>query len=85
MVSELNGNSTLSNDRFTKSKYDMLYVKPKVRLSKAGDNKYSLKLGCDCVVSYVYQAVVERIKKRGENKQVGQNMDHQDLIFGKGL
>ena len=43
MVSELNGDLTLSKDRFTEIKYGMLYVKPNVRLSGAKDNDYSLK------------------------------------------
>ena len=37
----------------------MLYVKPKVRLSRAGDNAYSLKLSCDCARSFVSQAIVK--------------------------
>ena len=37
-----NGNSTLSEDRFTRIKYGMLYVKSKVRLSRVMDNDYSL-------------------------------------------
>ena len=39
-----NGNSTLSEDRFTRIKYGMLYVKSKVRLSRVMDNDYSLNL-----------------------------------------
>ena len=42
----------LPKDMLTKIKFGMLYVKPKVWLSKTGDNDYSLKLGCGCVVSF---------------------------------
>jgi hypothetical protein len=40
-----------------------MYVKPKVRLSRAGDSDYSLKLRCDFVVLFASQAVVEGVKK----------------------
>ena len=63
----------------------MLYVKPKVRLSRVRDNGYSLKLGCDCAMLFGSQALIERINKRGNKKQVDQNIDHQDFVFGKGL
>ena len=62
----LNDNPTLSKDRFT-SIACMLYVKPKVRLSRARDNNYSLKLRCDCAVLFVSQAIVEGEKKKIEN------------------
>ena len=66
---ELNGNPTLFEDKFARSKYGMLYVKPKVRLSRARDNNYLLKLECDCAVLFVSQAVVEGVKKRGIKKK----------------
>ena len=34
-ICELNGDPTLCKDRFTRIKYGMLYVKPKVQLFKA--------------------------------------------------
>jgi hypothetical protein len=40
-----------------------MYVKPKVRLSRAGDSDYSLKLRCDFVVLFVSQAIVEGVNK----------------------
>ena len=64
-ICELNSNSTLSKNMFTRIKYGMLYVKPKVQLSSVGDNNYSLKLRRDCVVSFVSQAIFEGVKKRG--------------------
>ena len=42
----------------------MLYVKPNVLLFIAMDNEYSLQLGCDRAVSFVCQALSERIKKK---------------------
>ena len=51
-------------DKFTRIKYNTLYVKPKVQLSRARDNDYSLKLRRDHVVSLVSQAIVEGVKKR---------------------
>ena len=56
--------STVSKDRFTRGQYGMLYAKPKVRLSRAGNNDYSLKLSCDCVVSFVSQVVIEELKEK---------------------
>ena len=65
-ICELNSNPTLSKNMFTRIKSGMLYVKPKVQLSSAGDNNYSLKLRRDCVVSFVSsQAIFEGVKKRG--------------------
>ena len=62
-----NGTSSLSKDRLTKIKSSILYVKPKVWLFWVGDNyNYSLKLGSYCVVSFVYQAIVEGVKKKGK-------------------
>ena len=61
----------------------MLYDKPKVRLPR--DNDCSLKLGYDCAVLFISQGVVEEVKKRGEKNQVGQNINHQDLVYMKRL
>ena len=36
---------------------------PKVQLSRVGDNDYAMKVGCDCGVSYVYQAKFKGVKK----------------------
>ena len=64
----------------------MLQVKPKVRLSRARDNDYSSKLGCDCVVYIVYLSRSNlRSQEKREKKRVGQNTNHQDLVFGKVL
>ena len=49
-ICEIHGNPTLS--------------KPEVRLSRARDNKYLLKLTCNCTLSLVSQAVVVGVKKR---------------------
>ena len=49
----------------SKFKSIIMYVKSKVWLSKARGNDYSLKLGCDCTISFTSQGVVEAIKKRG--------------------
>lgn len=59
---------------FTRIKYDMLYVKSKVQLSRAGYNDYSLKLGCDCAVLFVSQTIVEGVKKRGEKTSWPNNL-----------
>ena len=74
----------LSKDRLTSIEYDMFYVKPKFPLSRARDNDYSLELGCDYAISVISQGIVKGVKKRGK-KQVGQNIYHQDLVFGKDL
>jgi len=56
----LNDNPTLSNDRLTRIKFGRLYAKPKVRLSRAKDHDYSLKLRCDYAISFVSQAIAEK-------------------------
>ena len=58
------GGCTLSKGRLTRIKYKMLYVKPKVQLSRVGDIDYPLNLRCNVVVSFVSQVVVEGVKKR---------------------
>jgi hypothetical protein len=68
LICELSGKLTLSEDKFARSKYGMLYVEPKVRLSRAGDNDHSLKLRGDCAVWFVSQPVVEGVKKIGISK-----------------
>ena len=70
LVIELNDNFMLSKDRFSKIKYDMLYIKPKVWLSRARDDDYFLKLGCDGVVSFAFQVVVEGVEKRKEKSKL---------------
>ena len=75
----------MSKVRLIRIKYGMSYVKPKIWLSRVEDNHYSLKLGCDCAVSYISSRVVEAVKKRGKKKQVSQNINDQDLVFGKVL
>ena len=55
----------LSKDKLARIKSSMLYVKPNVRLSRARDNDCSFKLGCDCVVLFISQGVVEGVKIRG--------------------
>ena len=67
--SMLNGNPTLFKDRFIRLKCIMLYVKPKVRLAKAWDNDYLLKLRCNCAISFVSQVVIEGVKKRNQKKK----------------
>ena len=62
----------------------MLYVKPKVRLSRIEDNNYLLKLRCDCAVTFVCQACVEGVKKRGLKKGKSAIIDHRDLVNGEG-
>ena len=42
----------------------MLYVKPKVRPSRAKTNNYSLKLGCYHKASFIFQGVVEGVKNK---------------------
>ena len=59
---------TLAKDRFIRLKSSMLYVKPKVWLSRAGDDDHPLKWGCDCAVSISSQGVVEGVKKKREKK-----------------
>ena len=68
LICELSGKPTLYEDKFARSKYGMLYVKPKLQLSRAKDSDHSLKLRGDCVVSFVSQLVVEGVKKRGTKK-----------------
>ena len=55
----------LSIYRFTRIKSGMLYVKPKVRLSRSRNNDYPLKLGCDCAISFISHGAVEGVKKEG--------------------
>ena len=58
----------LSKDRLTRIKFGKLYVKLKVRLFRAGDKDYLSKVGCDYVILFISQAVVEGVKKRGKRK-----------------
>ena len=60
LVSQLNGNPTLLNDRMTEIKFGMLYTKLEKKISRASDNDFSLKLGCDCVVAFVIKAIIEK-------------------------
>jgi len=51
LVSQLNGNPSLSKDRLTQIKAGILYMKPK--LLSAGNHDTLLKLGCDCGVCFL--------------------------------
>lgn len=74
LVIELIDNFMLSKDRFTKIKYDMLYIKPRFLLSRARDDDYLLKLGCDGVVSFAFQVVVEGVEKRREKSKLAKTL-----------
>ena len=47
----------------------MLYTKHEKKIPRDGDNGFSLKLGCDCVVAFVTEATIEEIKKRGRPRK----------------
>ena len=52
------------------------------KISRAKDNDYSL--GCDCVVSFVSQEVVERIKKRGGKSKLAKALTAKTWYLGRG-
>jgi hypothetical protein len=71
----------LAKDRLTRIKFGMLYVKPKIRPSKAMDNDYSFKMECHCAVSLSLKEWLgsqkrKKKKKKRRNKKVGQNINH---------
>ena len=61
----------------------MLYVKPKVRLSRAGDNDYLLKLGCVCAVLFIFQAIVEGVKEEGEKRKLAKTLSTKTWYLGR--
>ena len=46
----------------------MFYTKHKKKISRASVNGFNLKLGCDCVVAFVIEAIIEKIKKGRPSK-----------------
>ena len=50
LVSQWNGNPTLSRDRFTRIKVSILYMRPKLLTAAIHDTM--LNLGCDCGVCF---------------------------------
>jgi hypothetical protein len=44
-----------------------LYTKLENKISRVGDNESSMKLGCDCVVAFVIEVMIE--KKEGQANQ----------------
>ena len=74
---------TLSKDRVTRIKFVMLCVKPKVWPPRTGDSDYLLKLGCDCAVSFIFQGVVEGVKKRGGKKKLVKTLTTKSWYLGR--
>lgn len=46
-------------DRWTIIKLEMLYTKPKKKITIASDNNSSLQLECDCATTFVIEATIE--------------------------
>ena len=61
LVSQLNGNPTLSKDQLTRIKASILYMKPK--LLSVGNHDTMLKLGCDCGVYFLNTPEARSVKK----------------------
>ena len=61
LVSQLNGNPTLSKDRLTWIKVGILYMKPK--LLTAANHDTMLNLGCDCGVCFLNTHEARIVKK----------------------
>lgn len=61
---------TLAKDRFIRLKSSMLYVKPKVWLSRAGDDDHPLKWGCDCAVSISSRSRSSWRSQKKEGKKI---------------
>lgn len=43
-------------------KFHMLHAKPEVQLSRVEENDFLLILGCNCVISFVFQAIVDGVE-----------------------
>ena len=67
LVSQLNGNHSLSKDMLTRIKAGILYMKP--RLLSVGNHDTLLKLGCDCGVCFTNTLEAKIVKKRGRPKK----------------
>ena len=61
LVSQLNGNPSLSKDRLTRIRAGILYMKPK--LLSVGNHDTLLKLGCDCGVCFLNTPEAKTVKK----------------------
>ena len=61
LVSQLNGNPSLSKDRLTRIKAGILYMKPK--LLSVGNHDILLKLGYDCGVCFLNTHEAKTVKK----------------------
>ena len=46
-------------DRWTIIKLEMLYTKPKKKITIASDNNSNLQLECDCATTFVIEATIE--------------------------
>ena len=68
LVSQLNGNPTLSKDRLTRIKASILYMKPK--LLTAANHDTMLNLGCDCGVCFLNTLEARIVKKHGRPKKL---------------
>jgi len=60
-VSQLNDNHSLSKDRLTRIRADILYMKPKIL--SVGNHDTLLKLGCDCGVCFLNTPEAKIVKK----------------------
>ena len=61
LVSQLNGNPTLSKDRLTRIKSGIIYTEEKVKTLANHDTL--LKLGCDCAVVFLNTPEAQTMKK----------------------
>ena len=71
------------HNRLTRIKFGMSYVKPKVQLSRARNDDYSLKLKCDHVASFISQGVVEGVKKRGKISRLAKILTTKTWSLGR--
>ena len=68
LVSQLNGNLTLLNDRLIKIKNGIIYIQEKVKILANHDTL--LKLGCGCAVVFFNTLEVQTVKKQGRPRLV---------------
>ena len=61
LVSQLNGNPTLSKDKLTRIKSGIIYIEEKVKTLANHDTL--LKLGCNCAVVFLNTPEVQTVKK----------------------
>ena len=83
LVSQLHGNPTLSKDSPTRIKLGMLYTKPKKEIWRVGDNDFNLKLGCDCALAFVTEAMIEKLKRKRKRPSKSKALTTKTWYLGR--